>query len=121
MKQVLKITNNGAIKGLEHKGRCLDLKQFGKAVVERITSIEWDSELQGWYIRWEDTEDTRLFSKAGKIWGREEYAYFSEHLASMTLKIAIHNPSGTVLFKSYNDAVEIEVLVIQHLQKIGWL
>lgn len=109
MKQVVTICTNGALKGLEHKGRCLDLKQFGKAVVERITLIEWDSENQGWYIRWA-SEDKRK-------WGRKELQQV-ENLPQMTLKIPL-DENEPVLFARYENAVEAEVAAIQQRQIQG--
>ena len=117
-KQVIVIAQNGALKGLEHKEGGVDLKSFGKAVVDRATSIEWDSELDGWYIRWEDTPDSRFWERANKVWGRQEYSYFKK-LPSMSIVASIDEESGRILFKKYNDAVQVEIEVIQHLQKLG--
>ena len=110
MKQVIVVTQNGGLRGLEHKGRCIDLKKFGKAVVERITLIEWDSEVAGWYIRW-------CRPDMGGTWGLKELSNV-QSLQAATLKTPVDR-LGPVYFHNYEDAVEAEVQAIQQLQKTG--
>ena len=110
MKQVIIVEPNGALKGLEHREKGIDLKRFGKAVVERITLIEWDSENCGWYIRW------YLAGKAN-MWGLEELGDIP-----CLQKVRVHFPKDRTfpaLFSSYEDAVSAEVEAIQLLQKQG--
>ena len=112
MKQIIVVTPNGGLNGLEHKGRCIDLKKFGKAVVERITLIEWDSDVAGWYIKW-------CNSSRGGAWGLKELSGVTS-LPSKTLKTQCDR-NGPVYFHRYEDAVDAEIEAIQHLQKTGAL
>lgn len=112
MRQVIVVTQNGGLHGLEHKGRCIDLKKFGKALVERITLIEWDSDVAGWYIKW-------CNPMLGSLWSLKELSDI-QSLHTATLKIPVDR-SAPVYFHRYEDAVNAEVEVIQRLQKIGAL
>ena len=113
MKQVIVIDDNGAIKGLEHRNGGIDLKQFGKALVERITLIEWDTEGCGWYIRWVS------FDKPHKRWGKEELP--DAELLEGVILPSPYPESSTVYFLTYEFAVAAEVQAIQRLQMEGLL
>jgi hypothetical protein len=103
-KQLIVIGQDGSMSGLDHKTYGVDLKQFGLADVERLTLIEWDSEEAGWFIRWH-----------GK-YGHSKWLASDCLDIGKTIKLT---PDGVVLFKSYQDAIDVEVATIQQLQKSG--
>lgn len=112
--QLITVLPNGGVVGLEHKNGGIDLKQFGEAVVTRVTEIEWDTKRAGWYIRWSAYTKSHL-----KRWTVEEvrHSKSAKHLGV----IIPEDDSIVVLFKSYLHAVTVEIEVIQHLQKEGLL
>lgn len=51
-RQVITIGHGGSLSGLQVKpGKGLDLRQFGKAKIERVSEILWDEEAQKWYVQ----------------------------------------------------------------------
>lgn len=52
MQQVITIQPDGGMSGLHHKkGKGLDLRQFGKVSIRRVSEILWDEDEQNWYVR----------------------------------------------------------------------
>ena len=49
-KQVVTIAPDGSMSSLQRKDG-LDLRQFGKVEIQRVSDIQWDSEVQKWYIK----------------------------------------------------------------------
>ena len=51
MRQVITIGPDGMMSGLQVKpGKGLDLRQFGRAEIERASEVLWDSDRQGWIV-----------------------------------------------------------------------
>ena len=49
-RQVVTIAPDGAISSLRRKDG-LDLRQFGKVEIQRVSDIKWDSDHQKWYVK----------------------------------------------------------------------
>ena len=111
-KQLIIVDPTGALRGLDHKRRGVDLRQFGRAEIERATLIEWHSEKQGWYIKW---------CSVGKsnTWGTKEFSVLDQVKFDEVIRGTTYFHQNMVLFKDYEDAVTAEVAVIQQLQKTG--
>ena len=110
-KQLIIVDPTGALRGLDHKKRGVDLRQFGRAEIERATLIEWDSQKQGWYVKW--------YSGDQKVWGAQEYEELGSEALTKVMRGTTYFHPKLVLFKDYEDAVTAEVAVIQQLQKTG--
>jgi hypothetical protein len=111
-KQLIIVDPTGALRGLDHKRRGVDLRQFGRAEIERATLIEWDSQRQGWYIKW---------CSGGKdnVWGVDHLlALDPDKFDEVARGVTFFHPT-MVLFKDYEDAIAAEVAIIQQLQKTG--
>jgi hypothetical protein len=114
--QVITITPDGDMQGLDHKRKGLDLRQFGKAKTHRATLIEWNEDLQMWFITWSpDVEyppvpwDEAVFRGAGI--DPADVAGFLMTMGSNEL---------VVCFMDYEVAVAAEVAVIQAMQLKGY-
>jgi hypothetical protein len=109
-KQVLVVGPHGSITGLVHKKGGVDLRSLGRAEIERVTLIEWDSEEQGWYIRWYNRNH-------GALWRVTDLRCVPhEQREEIFVSLKTILKGGVPIFKEYEDAVRAEVLVIQNLQ-----
>ena len=116
--QIITIGPDGSLVGLDHKRKGLDLRQFGKADIQRATLIQWDGVTnQNWFIRWVvDGEAVDL------PWSQcEEFGSVGldcRDFGGCFVPIGgSHYP--TAFFKDYEDAVAAEVAVIQARQLAG--
>lgn len=97
MKQVIKITPDGAMHGLQKKpGQGIDLTQFGKARIERVTDIKFDPEEQKWFITFLRGE------LKGKILDHSLYSEVTGNSVEDLAGVVIH-------FENYDLAVNFEV------------
>lgn len=114
-KQVITVSLDGKLSGLDHKNKGLDLRQFGKANIQRATLIEWDSYRQLWFIRWECGEHS------SDIWTDELFDTFGVDVESLGGSIYRDEleDSNIVCFTDYDEAVRAEVAVIQAMQLSG--
>lgn len=102
-KQLITVRPDGSLFGLKHKkGRGVDLTKFGKAKVKRVTLIEWDEDYQEWYIKWIDT---------AKRWTTKFI------MDSVLPESKLPGGEKTAYFKDYDEAVDIEISVVQSLTK----
>ena len=103
----------------------IDLRQFGKAQITRVTLIEWDEKMQAWFIRWHENPNVdrakwgsswavAVFNSAGVLFGK-----FNGR-ADMTIP-EDKRFASPIYFDDYDDAVKAEVAVIQSLQVRGKL
>lgn len=113
--QLITITTQGAVEGLDFKKQGLDLKQFGKAKIERTSEIEWQEAEQKWAIKFLHGTD------AGKL---ATYRHAYDFAVNVTDGLNILGwPDGdddaVILFDEYDAAVAGEVLLIQSARKAG--
>lgn len=115
MQQVISISPDGGLSGLLHKpGKGVDLRQFGKCDIARVSLVEWDEDNQLWYIKFlkgpyagQDCTD-KLLSECG--------------LNTKTLRGFVRVPSaGKSLFHDYDDAVAVEIAIFNELRRSGKL
>lgn len=111
-KQLIIVDPTGALRGLDHKRRGVDLRQFGRAEIERATLIEWDSQRQGWYIKW-------CSEGKSETWNSAEFSVLDRDKFEGVMRGINYYHKDLVLFRDYEDAVTAEVAVIQQLQKTG--
>jgi hypothetical protein len=113
--QVITVRPDGSLFGLDHKRKGLQFRQLGRAETRRETLIEWDAELQAWYIEW------FTGPRKGQRWTT---SMVPPDLRDNTTQERVY--SGTMLnaiawFADYEDAVVAEVAVVQGLQRQGGL
>ena len=113
--QLIKIDRAGGMSSLQmKKDKGLDLRQFGKASIVRSSLIEWDVELQAWYI------------KLLHLGGHGSEFIVTEGLRTIALSplriaptLAATGPwsGGRLLtYPEYDDAVQDEIEIIQGLR-----
>lgn len=123
IRQVITISPTGGMAGLQHKpGRGLDLRQFGKASIKRVSSIEWDEEAQRWTVLplSGPTKDQTLTVSHLMQYGRDAInvvtAIGLEGKAPWTV-----SPEDVLLFEEYDDAVSVEIAFFNSLRLSGQL
>lgn len=112
MKQVISITPEGSLHGLQVKqGKGVDLRQFGHADIRRATNIEWVEEDQRWQIAFLDKDGCVSCYLTREVWetahGYPNAAYIAGPEGDVTMGFGL-----VYLFADYEDAVEAEVRCI---------
>lgn len=110
--QLITIAPDGSLRGLQFKGKGVDLQKVGRAKTKRVTDIEWEEDKQAWTIRFllGDLAGVCLsMSLLQKLIGKDV-----EHLP-----LADVVSEGLPFWRSYDDAVKAEVHIIQTARKIG--
>lgn len=130
MDHLITVSPDGSVSGLQMKrGKGVDLRTLGIARIERVTLIEWEPQYQKWFIRTVESDRSWTISTI-----RESFPF---HPSSDSICwrwwdrwlgvelvwpdkgfIRIHglpiNKRDSVLyFDDYEDAVAVEVAVIQ--------
>lgn len=100
--------------GLQRKpGQGLDLRQFGKADIQRASLIEWDAKEQAWFID--------ILQEAGR--GKVTEARLNEAGLVITQFACTCYTSPTkdevVYFFEYDDAVKVEIAYLDALRLAG--
>ena len=114
MKQVITISPDGGMSGLQRKrGQGIDLRQFGHAKITRASSIEWHEDLQHWYIKVLDPNVSLYVNFKGlpftvtyDIWRHQVGE--SKPKGSVTIPVIMHR-ANYLYFQEYEDAVAAEV------------
>ena len=125
MKQLVSILPDGTITGLEMK-KGSDIKQLGTAEIVRSSLVEWVPAAQAWQVR-------LLHGKhAGVVQERLTWCY--DHRDNRLADIYWHKPApwwlrvltlGTApkrvipLWRKYEDAVAMEIEIIQNMRLEG--
>lgn len=102
MKQVITISPDGVISGLQRKpGQGIDLTQFGKADVVRASEIVWqEGGVRGWTVQYMSGP------RSGEKMTMEEW--FLHEKAPMVV-----DPDQEIaIFADYDDAVKAEILML---------
>ena len=105
--QLISIAVGGAMTSLQLK-RGLDLRQFGNANIVRSSLIEWSEHRQKWFIR--------LLHYHGRDVDVSTVLIQSIHVD--WLKAEVFANDDTLYFSEYEDAVTVEVNVIQALRQL---
>lgn len=126
MKQVISISANGIMSGLQRKpGQGLDLTKFGPATVTRASEIVWDEAEQAWKI------DVLQEAGKGVVTGKDfcmAVAGDSMFRAAIgAVQITCIAPTlrrdtefaAPLLFGSYDDAVRVEIAYLDALRVKG--
>lgn len=117
MQQIITILPDGSLFGLQHKqGQGVDLRQFGKADIKRATLIEWEANIQKWYVRWADSDDA--------FWTEylfDEVGVDPEDYNGSLRRDPLLGDDPIIYFPNYEEAVAAEVAVIQAMQMAGKL
>lgn len=121
-RQVITITKAGGVFGLRAKpGAGIDLTQFGRASVQRVTEIEWNEDGQCWTITWTAAGRAKLPAEL-----KDETAWKAKgqlpRLAPEWVRGATGAevlPSGALGFPTYEAAVAFEVDRVAGLQAVG--
>jgi hypothetical protein len=110
-RQVITISPSGQISGLQVKpGKGVDLRQFGKAQIERASEIVWDDDHQRWFV-----QITRG-QYAGKIIGHDfcEEVGFKRH--GIDVNYYCGAPDNRLVVQDYDEAVRLEIMVLDHIR-----
>lgn len=114
--QLITIAPDGSLQGLDFKNKGVNLRQFGRAKIERTSEITWNEDAQKWQI-------TFLHgTEAGKIatYGHA-YAFGIEAAEGVrTFGFPPGAPHEPLHFEDYDRAVAAEVLLIQTARKNGF-
>lgn len=125
--QIISIAPDGTIYGLDFKSKGVSLRDFGKAQIERITSIEWSDERQAWFVAWVHDRH-EIDNKA--VW-RFDLFQIAEvdatsfggfwHSEANDEDVFASDLDPVTYFDSYESANAAEVAVIQSLRLRGKL
>lgn len=112
-KQVISIAPDGSVSGLQRKGQWFDLRTLGKAKIDRVSDILWSEEKQAWFVKFLN------LTCGGSVLNLLTYqnyydAYFGD-------EPNLKEPSEVLYFKEYEDAVKVEIQVLDYLKMKGGL
>lgn len=112
MQQVITIGADGHIAGLQRKpGQGLDLRQFGKATIERASEIVWAEGSQKWFVS----------VLTGPFAGRFlSDSLWHDHVCDLIPAEATVE-FGKLMFDEYDDAVRAEIEFLDGLRMAGRL
>jgi hypothetical protein len=113
MQQVITIGPDGSLSGLQHKrGQGVDLRQFGKAQIERASHIVWDEDYQAWLV------ELLTGPHAGKTltWGLWRAV---TGRADCPAALPSESEDSAILFADYEDGVLAEIAVLNALRVKG--
>lgn len=117
-KQVITIEPGGAMSGLQRKpNQGIDLRQFGRADIQRASLIEWDEAEQAWFIN--------ILQNAGKgvVTGDHLVSagvFLSDAVPTTRYRFSTQVGVGVVaLFDEYDDAVKVEIAYLDALRLRG--
>ncbi len=123
-KQLITVGPDGSLFGLDHKSKGLNLRSLGRGETKRATLVEFDEELQMWYIRWEGQRSNEVWTY-NTVWDpqgliRGELCKHPPFSAVKAYTGADNKPDNIPLWENYEDAVAAEVEVIQKMQTLGY-
>ena len=104
MKQVITVSPDGSLSGLDRKNKGVDLRQFGRARIERVSEIKWNEKRQAWYVE----------IIAGPLKGHEVTTADCFRASGYESTI-----EDVALFDSYDMAVIAEVAFLDYKRKAG--
>lgn len=101
------IKKDGTIEGLQvKKGKGIDLRQFGKAKIERASEIVWNEKLQKWFIK----------VLVGRFKNRVlTTGMFSTYTKSNDISSLVDKE---MYFEDYEDAVKKEIAFLDSVRTI---
>ena len=116
MRQLISIKPDGSIKGLQFKGKGIDLRRFGKASINRVSEIDWCEDKQKWRIYFLQGMLCHTYVDISCLTHSLKLSRADENLILSKAHLGEHN---VLLFDDYDTAVEAEVLLIQAAVKSG--
>ena len=116
MKQLITVGTDGSLTSLLTKrGRGLDIKQLGEAEVVRSSEIEWEDSAKGWWIH---LLNCKLHQG---IVNRDMVEVAGAEAMDMVAGLECWQMGAggecAIHFRDYDEAVTVEVAVIQGLRK----
>lgn len=114
-KQVITFKPDGTIEGLQFKSKGIDLRKFGRAKIERTSDIIFDEDSQKYSIKF----------LHGTIAGQTARLMHAKFFDCVPALEAMMGPFGdaeartVLLFDEYDQAVAVEVLLIQSARVNG--
>lgn len=107
MPQVITITPTGGLEGLQHKkGRGVDLRGFGLADIRRVSEVVWLENMQAWAVRFILPPLSNQYLTLG----------LSLYLHGKLDNVPEDKRRTILLFHEYEDAVDAEVLTLNHIR-----
>lgn len=134
MQQVVTIHPDGGMSGLQRKrGKGLDLRQFGRASIERVSEIVWCEDRQRWKVQVLDLKVAYWMAYGKEHPGTRSSRLSEGHRPCLTWfhwKAAglpenfpggcrISTGGGLMTWDDYDRAVEAEVRFLDALRLIG--
>jgi hypothetical protein len=126
MRQVITINDQGHISGLQVKpGRGFDLRQLGTASIKRASEIVWSETHQKWFVhimsgKYTDTVVTTGFCHmvGYDVLNDPDTSYKSDLYVISTEENseACSNLPFCIFFDNYEDAVTLEIAVLDHIR-----
>jgi len=126
MQQVISISKDGVLSGLQHKpGKGLDLRTFGAAQIERASDILWDATIQRWTISVLQFKVLGPLTACRSMLDKAVGEFAAEFLMSqpgrgfhpLTRNIA----DDVLTFEDYDDAVKVEIALLDGYRLQGLL
>ncbi len=126
MKQVITIAPDGAMSGLQMKpGKGVDLRQFGKADIKRVSEILWSAQAQKWYIEGVTGHLKGHIFRHDDYWGVRRMNRLAREVKKAYGGVAawapgadpMQVPHGIMLFDNYDHAVAAEIVTLNRFRK----
>lgn len=112
--QIISIDAAGCMSGLQVKrGAGLDLRQFGRAQIERVSLVTWDESEQAWYVDILKAPEEFRGVLTTSNWFR---AGVCQAGRGSTVR-----GDGALLFAEYEDGVAAEIAYLDALRVRGLL
>lgn len=116
MDQVITLNQLGEMEGLQNRDG-VDLREFGKAEIERASEVQWSNEDQAWYVEFKNRTAEKLLSHTQT----SKLLKNMLHEAANALKIDLNHfgelkfqDDSTILFQNYEDGVRGEIAALNY-------
>jgi hypothetical protein len=110
--QVVTISPTGEISGLQRRSG-LDLRQFGKAQIERVSEVLWHEQRQQWFVKF------LTGPLAGKLATRTILVCATGSGTIDSVKADVDAETDVLYFAEYDDGVKAEITVLDGFRKKG--
>lgn len=112
-RQAITIAPDGSVSGLQVKpGKGFDLRCLGNATITRASEVLWDEGRQLWFVEVRD----------GRWSGRQIDQWLMEHAGVAGLPAGCERrPDNLIMAREYDDAVKLEIAVLDGLRYRGLL
>lgn len=108
----ISVEANGAVSGLQSKpGQGFDLRQLGKAEIQRASEVLWDQEHQQWFVQ------IVRGKYAGQIIGHALCELVGFKRYGIGIRYMCGAPDNRLVVEDYDEAVRLEIMVLDHIRR----